>query len=106
MYGSLSLALAAGVNLPAIWVDVVRGRPVAAPEYRPGVSFRNEMLDTFALLQAVRRKGLARVARQLAIRASAHAFFEAGDPMPLLALGPAALVKLRARKKLQVDVHG
>jgi predicted ATP-grasp superfamily ATP-dependent carboligase len=42
-YGSLPLALAAGVNLPAIWHAVVTGEePPRAPlRYRAGVAYRN-----------------------------------------------------------------
>lgn len=42
-YGSLPLALAAGVNLPAAWHAVVTGgeSPAAPPPYRVGVTYRN-----------------------------------------------------------------
>jgi predicted ATP-grasp superfamily ATP-dependent carboligase len=106
VYGSLSLALAAGQNLPGIWVDLLRGKTVKPVEYVPGVSFRNEMLDTFALLAAARRTPWAKIARALSVRASTHAFFEAGDPMPLLALGPHGLAKLIARVRARGAGHG
>ncbi len=101
VYGSLSLALAAGRNLPAVWADLITGREAAPADYVAGVSFRNEMLDAFALLAAARREGPAALARQLAAPAGSHAYFEAGDAMPLLALGPTAVAKIRARMRLR-----
>jgi predicted ATP-grasp superfamily ATP-dependent carboligase len=105
VYGSLSLALGAGQNLPAIWVDLLRGESVAPAQYRSGVSFRNELLDAFALVSSVRGAKLKALARAAAVRASTYAFFESGDPMPLLALGPTAVVKLWARAKLPAAVR-
>jgi predicted ATP-grasp superfamily ATP-dependent carboligase len=51
-YGSLSLALAAGVNLPALWHAVVTGGalPDAPPPYATGVSYRHVALDLTAAL--------------------------------------------------------
>ncbi|MGI8633144.1 MAG: ATP-grasp domain-containing protein [Solirubrobacterales bacterium] len=50
-YGSLSLALAAGVNLPALWHRVVTGEPTPpAAGYRPGVTYRWVEADIFAAL--------------------------------------------------------
>jgi hypothetical protein len=42
-YGSLPLALAAGVNLPALWHAVVAGGelPAFPPPYRVGVTYRH-----------------------------------------------------------------
>jgi predicted ATP-grasp superfamily ATP-dependent carboligase len=39
-YTSMPLALACGVNLPAIWHAVVVGQPTATSDYRAGVAFR------------------------------------------------------------------
>lgn len=40
-WGSLQLAVAAGVDFPRLWLDVLRGRaPSAPPEYREGVTLR------------------------------------------------------------------
>jgi predicted ATP-grasp superfamily ATP-dependent carboligase len=41
LYGSLALAVAAGVNLPAAWAAVATGRPApAAADARPGVRYQ------------------------------------------------------------------
>jgi predicted ATP-grasp superfamily ATP-dependent carboligase len=52
LYGSLSLALAAGVNLPALWHAVVTESelPDAPPPYLTGVSYRHVALDLTAAL--------------------------------------------------------
>jgi predicted ATP-grasp superfamily ATP-dependent carboligase len=97
VYGSLSLALAAGQNLPAVWVDSLLGRPIEPTPYLPGVSFRNEVLDTCSLLAGARSARPRTLLRGLAARASSYAFFAVGDPMPLLALGPTIASKLRSR---------
>lgn len=48
-YGSLALALAAGVNLPAAWHAVALGQAAGAPEpYRVGVSYRWLEADAMA----------------------------------------------------------
>ena len=48
-YGSLALALAAGVNLPAAWHAVTLAEPAGAPEsYRVGVSYRWVEADLMA----------------------------------------------------------
>jgi predicted ATP-grasp superfamily ATP-dependent carboligase len=49
-YGSLPLALAAGVNLPAIWHATLTGEPVQPPpDYRVGVIFRWYEARVFSL---------------------------------------------------------
>ena len=100
VYGSLALALASRQNLSAIWVDLLLGKiPVAAP-YQADVSFRNEFLDARALLAATRRTHRPRFSAALArTTATAHAYFQASDPMPLLALVPTLAAKVPARAK-------
>jgi predicted ATP-grasp superfamily ATP-dependent carboligase len=105
VYGSLSLAQAAGQNLPAIWIDLLIGGAVTPAPYVPGVSFRNEVLDACALLAAARGTRWGPLARQAAIHATTYAFFEAGDPMPLLALGPTLASKLGTRAWHRASVH-
>ena len=97
VYGSLSLALAAGQNLAAIWVDLLRGRSARPGRYRAGVSFRNEFLDAKALLARPGPTRLRALTRSVTESATTYAFFESGDPMPLVSLGPTLAVKLRSR---------
>lgn len=54
-YGSLALALAAGVNLPAAWHSVTLERPAGRPEpYRAGVSYRWVEADLMAAMRGIR----------------------------------------------------
>ena len=48
-YASLTLATAAGLNLPAIWTSLLLGLPFEADGYRAGVRFRDEMGDPRAI---------------------------------------------------------
>ena len=45
IYGSLALAVGAGLNLPAIWVNLLLGRRPQVNGYRVGVRFRQEDKD-------------------------------------------------------------
>lgn len=63
-YGSLALALAAGVNLPAAWHAVTLERPAGAPEpYRAGVSYRWLEADLMAAARGQRGRLVARASR-------------------------------------------
>jgi predicted ATP-grasp superfamily ATP-dependent carboligase len=107
IYGSLALALAAGQNLAATWVDVLLGAGAGAgagaaeTRYEPGVRFRNELLDARALFAAARVRARSRSegGRSCATatrngaaadsqRVTTGAFFSRRDPLPLLALAP------------------
>lgn len=92
IYGSLALAVAAGLNLPAIWVDLLAGRAPAAASYRVGTRYRSEERELQAVLHALahgpRREGLRALVPR---RRTTHAILRAGDPRP--ALG--SLAKLR-----------
>ncbi len=86
VYGSLALAIAAGANLPAIWVGLLQGErrpPVVA---RAGLHYRWEEGEVRALLRAVvagRSDELMAVLRPQ--RHTAWAFTRALDPGPLVA---------------------
>jgi predicted ATP-grasp superfamily ATP-dependent carboligase len=84
-YGSLALALGAGLNLPAIWTDLLLGREPRIGAYRVGVRYRAELREGRALVSALAR---GRVADALAIvrprRRTVHSIFSARDPAPLL----------------------
>lgn len=77
-YGSLPLAIAAGVNLPAAWQCVALGQslPEAGP-YRAGVVYRWLEGDVRAAL-----KGARSHLRPPTPRPSAGAMWTAGDPVP------------------------
>jgi len=88
VYGSLSLALKAGANLPAIWCDWVRtgesasGVVIARPDVR--YRFEDAELRNFVSMVTQARLGealgIARPRREVA-----HAYFSWGDPGPLVA---------------------
>lgn len=95
IYTSLALAVAAGANLPAIWVErLVGGRP-SRPTYRTGVRFRSED-DLRAVARLVtsgdRRSALRGVVPH---RRTVHGFVSARDPMPTLAFLRRALRRSR-----------
>lgn len=96
VYGSMALAIAAGANLPALWVTTLQGNrptPVAA---RPGVRYRWEEGELRALVRAARR---GRLGELLAVvrphRHTVWALTRPTDPGPLLARS-LAVGRLRA----------
>jgi biotin carboxylase len=102
IYGSLALSVAAGANLPAVWVDLLARSDVdtaidaarSARGYRAGVRYRHAELDARALLHAVRSRDLRAAADVLLPRrVTTHAVATAADPLPLLT----SLGKLRRR---------
>ncbi len=99
VYGSLSLALAAGQNLPAMWLDLLQGLTTAPATYHAGVYFRNELLDARALLAEAKTTPWRTLAREIAAPSTAYAFHESGDYMPLFALAATVARTLRTRAK-------
>lgn len=89
VYGSLSLATAAGVNLPAIWAALVTGSPVEPTTYRVGVRYRSDELDIRALLHLVRNRRFSAAAPGMVPRRhTAHSVVTLADPAPgLTSLG-------------------
>ena len=86
-YHSLALAIGAGANLPAVWCDLLLGRPVRPVRPRIGVRFRAEEEDLRTLRASARRGERAQVARALLPRPrTVHALFHARDPAPVLHL--------------------
>jgi predicted ATP-grasp superfamily ATP-dependent carboligase len=94
-YGSLPLATASGVNLPAAWHAIVTGaepRPRVAL-YRAGVTYRWLEADLTAAFGGDRRVLLARASRP-----RAGAMWAGDDPLPSLALtAGAAWARIRRR---------
>jgi predicted ATP-grasp superfamily ATP-dependent carboligase len=88
VYGSMALAIAAGVNLPAIWVALLQGDRRAPVVTRPGVRYRWEEGEVRAILRAALRGRLGELAH--VVRPHRHtvwALTRAADPAPLLARG-------------------
>jgi predicted ATP-grasp superfamily ATP-dependent carboligase len=85
VYGSLALAVAAGLNLPGIWVDLLLGRRHHVDGYRVGTRFRHEEKDVRALARMlVDGERLGALKGCMPRRNTAHAIFSVRDPMPLL----------------------
>jgi predicted ATP-grasp superfamily ATP-dependent carboligase len=84
-YGSLALAIGAGLNLPAIWVDLLLGREPRVGRPVVGVRYRAESREVKAFGQALRGR---RIRQALAIarprRRTVHAIFSLRDPAPVL----------------------
>jgi predicted ATP-grasp superfamily ATP-dependent carboligase len=84
-YGSLALAIAAGVPLPAIWCDwLLTGSAPASPVIAgTGVRYRWEDADARHLLWRARNGDGRRAARAiLPRRGVTHAYFQLRDPLP------------------------
>jgi predicted ATP-grasp superfamily ATP-dependent carboligase len=84
-YGSLALAVAAGMNLPAIWVELLLGREPLIRGYRLGVGYRSEERDIRAMLTALVHGRPAAASKVLIPRrGTVHAVFSLRDPLPIL----------------------
>jgi predicted ATP-grasp superfamily ATP-dependent carboligase len=86
IYGSLALAVAAGLNLPAIWVDLLLGQRASVDSgYRVGTRFRQEEKDARALAWMLLHGELRCTLQGLVPRRdTTHAVFSLRDPAPLL----------------------
>jgi predicted ATP-grasp superfamily ATP-dependent carboligase len=94
VYGSLPLAVASGVNLPAILCDLLRGEDVAPARGRPGTFYRWIEGDLRSLWTSVRRRrmGLGEAVRALRPRrGAAHSTATLRDPRPFLVWAAASL---------------
>ena len=86
-YGSLALALAAGVNLPAAWHAVARGGAPGGPAaYRVGVTYRWLEADLMAAARGAPRRLLTR-----APRPRTGPMWAADDPLASAAFAAAAV---------------
>ena len=97
-YTSLVHATQAGVNLAAIWVDLLLGRAPRVPDsYRVGLRYRHETGDLRALGRMLRH-GPRRAALHgfLPERDTAYAIFSRQDPWPLLT-SASRIVRRRTR---------
>jgi biotin carboxylase len=85
IYGTLALAVAAGMNLPAVWVELLLGRQPSFDGYRADVHFRSEEKDGLALLASIRSGEWRHAGAFLRPRRrTVHAAFTARDPLPFL----------------------
>lgn len=102
IYGSLSLAISAGANLPAIVCDIARGREPALVRAREGMMYRWLEGDLRNGLVRWRRReiGLAALLGQLRPRRRvAHGIESLRDPGPLIERFRYAWRKRSSRKE-------
>jgi hypothetical protein len=98
-YGSLALAVAAGLNLPTIWTDLLVGNQPPADGYRVGVHYRSDERDAGALAVALSRGQWRTVASVLRPRRhTVHAIFSIRDPLPALNSLRHVTTRLRLRR--------
>lgn len=107
IYGSLSLAIASGVNLPAMWVALASGGQVCRADYKVGVTYRSEIRDAFAVGRMFLSGHVLAGCRGLLPRP--HTVHEVGsflDPLPLAtALGLVGRSWLARRSSRARDRH-
>jgi predicted ATP-grasp superfamily ATP-dependent carboligase len=95
-YGSLPLAVACGVNLPAAWHELVSGAPPSsdgAGDYRVGVTYRWLEGDLLAAVYGSPGRLLERPPRP-----RVGAVWSAGDPLPSALLAADSAVSKIARR--------
>ena len=86
LYGSLALAIRAGVALPVVWCDWLLKDKVTEQIAEPGYHYRWEDAELCNLAHRLRRGRLSDAAAILRPRRrTAHALFRWHDPLPLLA---------------------
>ena len=86
VYGSMALAIEAGVNLPVIWCDWLLGRDLRPAIASPHIRYRWESGEAHSLLWRIRRGEFGEAASIARPRSRVvHALFRFRDPAPLLA---------------------
>lgn len=88
VYGTHPLAVAGGVNLVAIFCDLLRGEDVTPVRARPGAFYRWIEGDMRHVFRSVRRGSMSVPSAVAALRprrGAAHSTESVGDPGPMLA---------------------
>jgi predicted ATP-grasp superfamily ATP-dependent carboligase len=85
-YGTLGLALAARVNLPQLWVELLLGEtPEPAAGYKVGARYRAQLNDLRAMAVLARSGSWSAALRGLLPRpGTCHPVFAWNDPVPVL----------------------
>jgi biotin carboxylase len=102
IYGSMALAVAAGLNLPVIWADLLLGRAPRIGRYKVGARFRSEERDLAALATAILGRDW-RAGRVILRprRRTAHALGSIADPLPLLMSGRMARIRRAGARRMR-----
>jgi predicted ATP-grasp superfamily ATP-dependent carboligase len=86
LFGSISIARAAGVPLSTLWCDWLLGKEPQPVTCTPGVAYRWEQGDARRILWQLRRGDSHGALCALAPRrGTAHPYFELRDPLPFVA---------------------
>jgi predicted ATP-grasp superfamily ATP-dependent carboligase len=94
VYGSTALAIAAGYNLPAIWVELLLGRRPKVGAYRAGVRYRVLENDLRALAVEFHRGNRRAALKGLLPRGdTVHGVFWLRDPLPTLEIARRAVAR-------------
>lgn len=100
VYGSMSLAVEAGANLPAIYCALLQGREIAPCRGRSGVFYRWLDGDVRSIGRGLWRRELTAgrgAAALLPRRHAAHGIESIRDPQPLIAQLSARLTRMSRR---------
>lgn len=86
IYGSLALAVAAGVNFPVLWAQLAMGRPIErCRDATPGIRYQWLAGDLLgALTETERSPGLEVLGALRSARGSVHSVASVRDPRPAL----------------------
>jgi predicted ATP-grasp superfamily ATP-dependent carboligase len=96
LYASMGLTIAAGANLPAIWVQLLLGQAPRIAPYRVGVRFRDETKDPRAILDLARHgHPIQALGAVLPRRHTTHPVLAASDPYPFITTGHKVTRRLR-----------
>jgi predicted ATP-grasp superfamily ATP-dependent carboligase len=99
-YQSLALAIAAGVNLPAIWVDLLLGRTPRVQDCEVGVRWRYSRDDLLALIATARSGRWWSALRGLLPRPhTVDAVLSWQDPLPIVSVARQDLRRLLRRTR-------
>ena len=95
-YESMGLTIAAGTNVPAIWMQLLLGQTPDIKPYRVGVRFRNETRDPRAILDLARHGHTTQaLAAALPRRHTTHPILAASDPFPFIVTGHKLIRRIR-----------
>jgi predicted ATP-grasp superfamily ATP-dependent carboligase len=99
-YTSLASATGAGMNLPGIWVDLLRGRaPRSRETYRTAIRYRHDEDDVRVLLGMLLRGRWGAALRGLVPRRNTvHPVFSLRDPWPVLSSLSKLVRQMRRRR--------
>lgn len=99
-YGSMSLAVAAGVPLPALWCRWLLGEELNRHDARVGVRYRWEDADLRHFAWKLRKSDLASALDVIKPRSEVtHAYLTARDPGPVIARAVQLVQRTPGRRK-------